>query len=79
MTAWQPATPLQRGLAILLRRYREQNLLAYLNILYGKGYLKGGDAIKMMNAPSASFTATVTTTNGVDQLSDPIGTAALKV
>jgi prepilin-type N-terminal cleavage/methylation domain-containing protein len=55
------------------------NLLAYLNILCGKGYLKGGDAIKMMNAPSASYTATVTTTNGVDQLSAPLGVAALKV
>ena len=55
------------------------NLLDYLNVLCGKGYLKGGDAIKMMNAPSASYTATVTTTNGVDQLSAPAGTAALKV
>ena len=54
-------------------------LLYYLNVLCGKGYLKGGDAIKMMNAPSASYTATVTTTNGVDQLSAPAGTAALKV
>jgi prepilin-type N-terminal cleavage/methylation domain-containing protein len=55
------------------------NLLAYLNVLCGKGYLKGGDAIKLMNAPSASYTATVTTTNGVDQLSAPLGTAALKI
>ena len=31
------------------------NLLDYLNVLCGKGYLKGGDAIKMMNAPSASL------------------------
>ena len=54
-------------------------LVDYLNILCGKGYLKGGDAIKLMNAPSASFTATVTTTNGVDSLSAPAGTAALKV
>ena len=36
----------------------------YLNILCGKGYLKGGDAIKLMNAPSASYTASVTTANG---------------
>jgi hypothetical protein len=49
-------------------------------VLLAKGYLKGGDAIKLMNAPSASFTATVTTTNGIDQLSAPGGTAAaLKV
>ena len=33
----------------------------------------------MMNAPSASYTATVTTNNGVDSLSAPGGTAALKV
>src|SRR4051812_35279350 len=54
-------------------------LLAYLNVLCGKGYLKGGDAIKMMNAPSASYTANVTTASGVDQLDTPAGTAALKV
>ena len=54
-------------------------LLEYLNVLCGKGYLKGGDAIKMMNAPSASYTANVTTTNGIDQLDTPAGTAALKV
>jgi prepilin-type N-terminal cleavage/methylation domain-containing protein len=55
------------------------SLLDYLNILCGKGYLKGGDAIKMMNAPSASYTANVTTTNGVDQLDTPAGVAAIKV
>jgi prepilin-type N-terminal cleavage/methylation domain-containing protein len=54
-------------------------LLDYLNVLCGKGYLKGADAIKLMNAPSANFTATVTTTNGIDSLSAPNGTAALKV
>src|SRR5438093_4980372 len=32
-------------------------LLQYLNVLCGKGHLKGGDAIKMMNAPSDSYTA----------------------
>ena len=54
--------------------------MTYLNVLLGKGYLKGGDAIKLFNAPGASFTATVTTTNGIDQLSAPAGTAAsLKV
>src|SRR5881398_463998 len=35
------------------------SLIDYLNILCGKGYLKGGDAIKLFNAPSASFTANV--------------------
>src|SRR6516164_3779744 len=29
----------------------------YLNVLTNKGYLKGGDAIKLMNAPGASYTA----------------------
>jgi prepilin-type N-terminal cleavage/methylation domain-containing protein len=54
-------------------------LVAYLNVLCQKGYLKGGDAIKMMNAPSASYTATVNTAGGVDSLSGPVGTAAVKV
>jgi prepilin-type N-terminal cleavage/methylation domain-containing protein len=54
-------------------------LVDYLNVLCGKGYLKGGDAIKLVSAPSASFTATVTTTNGIDTLTNPNGTAGLKV
>jgi hypothetical protein len=55
------------------------DLLAYLNVLCGKGYLKGADAIKMFTAPSAGYTATVTTNNGIDTLTAPGGTAALKV
>ncbi len=55
------------------------DLVAYANVLTGKGYLKGGDVIKLFNAPSASFTATVTTVNGADSLSGATGTAALKV
>ena len=51
----------------------------YLNVLCGKGYLKGADGIKLMNAPSANFTATVTTANGIDSLSPGSGTPALKV
>jgi prepilin-type N-terminal cleavage/methylation domain-containing protein len=51
----------------------------YLNVLCGKGYLRGGDAIKLMNAPSANFTATITTANGIDTLSAAAGTPALKV
>jgi prepilin-type N-terminal cleavage/methylation domain-containing protein len=51
----------------------------YLNVLCGKGYLKGADAIKLMNAPSANFTATVTSSNGVDSLSAASGVPALKV
>src|ERR1041385_2477611 len=54
-------------------------LVAYLNVLLGKGYLKGGDAIKLFNAPGASFTATVTSNNGIDVLSAPGGQASLKV
>ena len=48
-------------------------------MLCGKGYLRGADAIKLMNAPGASFTATVTPTAGIDSLSAPSGTSALKV
>jgi prepilin-type N-terminal cleavage/methylation domain-containing protein len=55
------------------------DLVAYANILTGKGYLKGGDVIKLFNAPSAPFSATVTTVNGADSLSGATGTAALKV
>jgi prepilin-type N-terminal cleavage/methylation domain-containing protein len=51
----------------------------YLNVLCGKGYLRGADAIKLMNAPGAQYTATVTTTGGVDSLTAPAGTSALKV
>ena len=42
---------------------RSNDHSGYLNVLCGKGYLKGADAIKLMNAPSANFTATVTPTN----------------
>ena len=38
-----------------------------------KVILKGGDAIKLFNAPGAAFTATVTTVNGPDSLSDVTG------
>jgi prepilin-type N-terminal cleavage/methylation domain-containing protein len=55
-------------------------LLDYLNVLVGKGYLKGQDAIKLMNAPGAPYTATLTpNANGIDVLSAAVGTAALKV
>jgi hypothetical protein len=36
-----------------------QNLVDYANLLLAKGYLKGGDVIKLFNAPSAVFTAGV--------------------
>src|SRR5689334_2863628 len=54
-------------------------LVDYANVLLGKGYLKGGDAIKLFNASGASFTAQVQTANGVDTLANPQGIAALKV
>src|SRR5438552_216308 len=55
------------------------NIVDYANVLLAKGYLKGGDVIKLLNAPGASFTATVTTVNGVDTLTVPGGTSAMKV
>jgi prepilin-type N-terminal cleavage/methylation domain-containing protein len=55
------------------------DLISYLNVLTGKGYLQGADAIKLMTAPGAAFTATVTPSGGVDSLSAPGGRAALKV
>jgi type II secretory pathway pseudopilin PulG len=54
-------------------------LLAYLNVLCEKGYLKGNDAIKLMNAPGSSYTATVTSKGGIEQLTNPSGIAALKI
>jgi prepilin-type N-terminal cleavage/methylation domain-containing protein len=54
-------------------------ITAYLNVLCGKGYLKGADAIKLMNAPSANYTANVTTNNGIDSLDTGAGIPALKV
>ena len=77
MTAQRLATPVQRGPAICLRFQRRSR--DTWNVLCGKGYLRGADAIKLMNAPSANFTATVTTTNGIDALSAAGGVPALKV
>jgi prepilin-type N-terminal cleavage/methylation domain-containing protein len=51
----------------------------YLNILTGKGYLKGADAIKLLNAPSATYTATVASGPGGDTLTYTAGTPAFKV
>jgi len=55
-------------------------MIGYLNNILAKGYLKGADALKLCTAPSAGFTATVTTQpDGTDVLSAPGGTSALKV
>ena len=51
----------------------------YLNVICGKGYLKGADGIKLMNAPSANYTASIATANGIDTLTYISGTPALKV
>jgi hypothetical protein len=50
----------------------------YANILLAKGYLKGGDIIKLYNAPSAVFTATVNV-GPPESISASAGTAALRV
>ena len=55
------------------------SLTPYLNVLCGKGYLRGGDALKLLSASGAPYTATVTTGGGVDSLSAPGGIGALKV
>ena len=56
------------------------SMVQYLNnFILQKGYLRGGDAIRLLTAPGSAFGATVTTTNGIDTLSNPTGTAAAKV
>jgi len=54
------------------------DIIVYLNILLANGYLKGADAIKLLNAPGAAFNATITGTNP-EVLSAPTGVSALKV
>ena len=53
-------------------------LVTYANILIANGYLRAGDAIKLFNAPGASFTATVNS-GPPESLSGPGGIASLKV
>jgi prepilin-type N-terminal cleavage/methylation domain-containing protein len=56
------------------------SLQAYVNILVGKGYLKGGDVAKLFSAPSCNLTVTVTA--GPPEsvaFTSPAGSAALKV
>jgi prepilin-type N-terminal cleavage/methylation domain-containing protein len=53
-------------------------LVDYANILLAKGYLKGGDAIKLFNAPSAVFTANVVV-GPPESLAGAAGTAAVRV
>jgi prepilin-type N-terminal cleavage/methylation domain-containing protein len=57
----------------------------YINVLLGKGYLKGGDVLKLMNAPGANLNATVTpgdpstTPPTPESIAFNSGNAALKV
>jgi prepilin-type N-terminal cleavage/methylation domain-containing protein len=51
---------------------------AYANILLAKGYLKGGDVIKLFNAPSAVFTANVVV-GPPESIAGAAGIAALRV
>jgi prepilin-type N-terminal cleavage/methylation domain-containing protein len=55
-------------------------LLEYLNVLVGKGYLTGADALKLCSAPGASLTGTVTAATGTtpEALSAFGGRSALK-
>jgi prepilin-type N-terminal cleavage/methylation domain-containing protein len=53
-------------------------LVTYANILLANGYLKGADAIKLFNAPGATFTANIVA-GPPESLGAPAGTAALKV
>jgi prepilin-type N-terminal cleavage/methylation domain-containing protein len=53
-------------------------IVAYANVLLAKGYLKGGDVIKLLNAPSAPFSATVTV-GPPETLSNAVQTSALRV
>src|SRR5262249_58125281 len=42
------------------------SLTPYLNVLLSKGYLRGGDALKLLTASGAPYTATATTERGID-------------
>jgi prepilin-type N-terminal cleavage/methylation domain-containing protein len=54
------------------------DLVAYCNVLVGKGYLKGGDLTKILSAPSANCTVTITDP-GPPEVITLAGTSALKV
>jgi len=53
-------------------------LEAYMNVLVGKGYLKGGDVTKILSAPSASITLTVAP-GPPEQVTFTGGKSAIKV
>jgi prepilin-type N-terminal cleavage/methylation domain-containing protein len=51
---------------------------AYMNVLLAKGYLKGGDVLKLMNAPGTNLVATVTP-GTPDTIAFTAGNAGVKV
>jgi prepilin-type N-terminal cleavage/methylation domain-containing protein len=53
-------------------------LEAYINVLVGKGYLKGGDVTKILSAPSASITLNVVA-GPPEQVTFTGGKSAIKV
>src|ERR1043166_903063 len=54
------------------------DLQAYINVLVGKGYLKGGDVTKLLSAPSASITLNVIA-GPPEQVAFTGGKSAIKV
>ena len=50
----------------------------YMNVLLAKGYLKGGDVLKLMNAPGVNLTANVVP-GTPDTIAFTAGNAAIKV
>src|SRR6266478_863394 len=55
------------------------NLIDYANVLVGNGYIRAGDAIKLFNAPGASFTDTITAGPPEQLNAAAVGQASLKV
>jgi hypothetical protein len=53
-------------------------LVDYANVLITNGYIRGGDAIKLFNAPGAPFTATVNS-GPPESITGGPGTASIKV
>ena len=53
-------------------------LIDYANVLIGNGYIRGGDALKLFNAPGTGFTATVAS-GPPESITGTGGTASIKV
>ena len=81
MTARQQATRVQRGLAISSQAAslpQEACKITATSSCSAKGYLKGGDFLKLLNASGCNFVATITP-GTPDTITFTSGTAALKV